>query len=187
MADEVNQPLDEELDPIEEPTPTGADTAQLLASKDKLIEKLRKEAANRRVTAKDAIAEADALKTQLAKVDTVTQTVEQMKAELEAEKTARKQAELQNLRLQVATSEGLPPELASRLSGATLEELQADAKALVSIMPKGALVVPRVGQGAEQPLPSRAKQIHARISGTSSDVFNPDTNLQFGGGIFKGD
>lgn len=185
MADENEQPLDEELDSTETTVSTGANDD--LARKDALIAKLRKENGDKRIKAREAEDKARALESQLAKVDTVSQTVEQMKAELEAEKAARRQAELNTLKLQVATTVGLPPELAARLNGSTLEELTTDAQSLAGVLPKGALVVPKVGQGAPPPPISRAREIHSRISGTSNDVFNPDTNIQLGGGIFKGE
>lgn len=187
MTDELEQPLDEALETNTENDSTGLDTAQELARLKAINAKLSKENGEKRIKAREATAEAETLKAQLAKVDDVTKTVEQMKAELEAEKTARRNAELQSLKLQVAASMGLPPELAARLNGSTLEELTNDATQLASVLPKGSVVVPRVGQGAEAPLPSRAREIHSRITGTSSDVFNPDIARNLGGGIHKGD
>lgn len=54
---------------------------------------------------------------------------ERLDQELAAERSGR-------LRLEVATAKGLPPELAARLQGGTKEELEADADALISLLPK---------------------------------------------------
>ena len=64
---------------------------------------------------------------------------EQREAELKAERLTR-------LRLEVATKNGVPPELAGRLTGSTEEELTSDAKALLEYLkpPKSGPGVPPI-------------------------------------------
>jgi hypothetical protein len=61
-----------------------------------------------------------------------------------AEESARK-AEEARLRAEVALDKGLPKALAARLQGATLEEMQADADALLALIP------PTPGEPAPNP------------------------------------
>lgn len=185
MADELEQePLDEALETNNENDSTGLDTAQELARLKAINAKLSKENGEKRIKARDAVAESEALKARLAKVDDVSQTVERIQAELEAEKTARRNAELQSLKLQVAATVGLPPELAARLNGSTLEEITLDATQLAGVMPKSSLlVVPRVGQGAEAPKPSRAMDILRNIDGKAQNPFDIEMHRAKGGGF----
>lgn len=66
---------------------------------------------------------------------------ERLQSQLAAAQSAADQASAlaqENLRLKVAVNKGIPPELASRLQGATTEELEADADTLLSMVAPGA-------------------------------------------------
>jgi Sec-independent protein translocase protein TatA len=147
--------------PEEKPVPPGADTekltmpeAEMQAGDDlpdfakdpakalKMIQDLRKEAAEYRVKAKEAdearrkrdADEAEAGKAKLREEKKYDELVKQ----LEAEKAAR-EAELLALRRRAIASEaGLPAELAARLVGTTDDEIKADAEALKKLLPAAA-------------------------------------------------
>lgn len=151
------------------------------------LKRARKDAAKYRQQARDAQANAESATSQLSQLATVEEALQAIQKRLDAETQARQTAELQAIKMQVVANVGLPPDLAEFVKGDTQEEILVSAQRLADRLPKGSLVVPRVGQGAEAPTPSRAKEIHARITGTSSDVFNPDIARNLGGGIHKGD
>jgi hypothetical protein len=71
---------------------------------------------------------------------------EEAKQKLEAAEAARKTAELAHLRAKIGGKYHLPAELAERLRGETEEELDADAAALVALLPKPAATTD-AGQG----------------------------------------
>lgn len=57
----------------------------------------------------------------------------------------------QNLRLNVATSKGLPAELVGRLQGSTREELEADAETLLGLVRKAGPGIPPPGGAPQKP------------------------------------
>lgn len=67
---------------------------------------------------------------------------EQREKELQQERAER-------MRLTVATSKGLPPELAARLRGETQEELEADADSLLALMKPASKGVPVTTSGGK--------------------------------------
>lgn len=92
------------------------------------VAKLRKEAAAARVEAK---ANADAAK-RLAEIDEKSKTdAEKVADRIKAAEERAAAAEAKALRLEVATSKGLTPAQAKRLTGSTVEELEADADELL--------------------------------------------------------
>lgn len=126
---------------------------------------------------------------------------------LEAEKKAKEEAELSELekankraeeaetrlnllehaRLQekAALKFKLPSELAERLKGNTIEELEADAEALAKLLPKvsGPLASPtNPGAGAE--LKETEAQKVARLLGSPPNIFSPEYSEAHGGGVF---
>lgn len=83
-----------------------------------------------------------------AKEDTDKQAAEQGKYKELYEKaiTEQKVAQIQNWRLQVSIEKGIPPELAARLQGDTLEALQKDADTLTGFLK------PKQGPGVPPPV-----------------------------------
>lgn len=69
----------------------------------------------------------------LAEIEEANKTAEQKSAEAIAR---GEKAEARALRLEVALSKRLDPTLAARLQGSTKEELEADADALMALIPK---------------------------------------------------
>lgn len=61
---------------------------------------------------------------------------ERLQAELERYKVELSQSRLDVMKRQAAATTGLPPAFADRLKGETLEELEADAKAIYELLPK---------------------------------------------------
>lgn len=59
-------------------------------------------------------------------------------------------AQLKTTRLEVAAAAGLPPEMASRLTGSNREELEADAKALAPLLKPASQGVPPKGRSKAQ-------------------------------------
>lgn len=76
---------------------------------------------------------------------------ETTKAELEAAAQKAQALELAAMRRDVAERLGVPSALASRLQGATLEELEADAKTLIAALPKPGAPDINSGGGAKPP------------------------------------
>lgn len=74
----------------------------------------------------------------------------------------------ENLRLKVALEKGLPVELASRLQGATLEEVQKDADALVALVPGTTSTGPRPNP-AQGSSGSGAPSLDAQIAQARKD------------------
>ena len=86
-------------------------------------------------------AENSRLKEQLAHKSDDSSTVEQRLKALEDERDLAKR---ENMQIKVAAAKGLPVDLASRLQGSTLEELEADADKLVSLFSTRAESQPRM-------------------------------------------
>lgn len=83
-------------------------------------------------------ADYDELKTKAAKLDELEEASrsELDKANARAEKAERalEAAERAARQVQIATAKGLPAELATRLAGATVEEMEADADKLAALL-----------------------------------------------------
>lgn len=107
-------------------------------------------------------------------------------AELEAreEELARK-----DLMRQAADKFNLPPSLAKRLQGETLEELEADAEELSKEVP--AKQQPKVSPTqipGDSDQTETAEQKRYRIyQGNATDVFDPKKAVDMGGGVFLND
>lgn len=93
-----------------------------------------------------------------------------LKTQLDQITAAAKQAQAESLRTKVAARHKLPEALAERLRGETEEDLEADAKSLAELLPKGgpgsasgAGLSPGNPAGAQTP--SKASQIMNRIQG----------------------
>src|SRR5688572_16157033 len=184
MSDDLEKlPQDGTNDPTsEQPTPSGtAVDANELAKYKAETERARKEAIQSRQKARESQAELESIKAQLDKVATIEATVSELQKQLQDEASARKHAELQTLKMRVVSEAGLPAELASFLQGDTPETIQASAESLAKAMPKGAIKVPSVGNGAPPVPVSRADDILARINGTSNKAFDIETHRSKGG------
>lgn len=98
---------------------------------------------------------ADAAK-RLAEIEDANKSEIEKAAQRAAEAEERaKAAELKAMRLQVAAEKGLTPRQASRLQGATLEELQADADEFLADLPN-----PKPTAGDKRP-----KEATERVTG----------------------
>jgi hypothetical protein len=104
-------------------------------------------------------------------------------AELEARE---KELGRKDLMRQAADEYGLPPSLAKRLQGETLEELKADAAELakeIPAKPKVNVSATQVGSDAE-PKETYAEQSYRIYHGSNVDPLDPKQAVQLGGGIF---
>lgn len=128
------------------------DATEMVQISKEELEKIRKglkeanaEAAKYRITQEkleqERKAKADAEMTELQKVQAHAKELEERLAQTER---ARMQSE-------VAAKIGLPAKLASRLQGATIEELEADAKAILEDLPKQPPANGRANPGATNP------------------------------------
>ena len=116
------------------------------------IEALRKEREARKAAETRAKANEEAA-AKLKELEDAAKSKEERDAE-ERTRLAKERDDLlaENLRLKVATEKALPPQLAARLQGTTLEELQADADELLALVPQGPRVpTPDPAQGSKQP------------------------------------
>lgn len=130
-----------EADPVENPSP-DPDDKPLGEAGEKALRRereARKAERDARVAIEQKFAEVEPLlefmKTlrnvpgeEPSNTDKLAAQLEQMKAEVEQERLGR-------IRLEVATSKGLTAAQAARLQGATAEELEADADALLELFP----------------------------------------------------
>lgn len=178
------------------------------------LSKVRKESAGRRVEIKGYQSQLEALEARLQSLekgkDKVTETATDKtdkqkqeteyltKAEFEAlsqklealeqanqeAEKAKAQAEMQALKLKVATEYKLDPDLADRLIGDTLEQLQEDAQKLASKFAKSA---PRgvLGAGGLPQGKTMAQAIYDRKRGQQNTLFDTDGHKRVGGGIHK--
>jgi cobalamin biosynthesis Mg chelatase CobN len=142
MAEETQQP--EMGEPQEQPNPTPAEMVSIsaaeLAEIRSALKKANGEAARYRKTAEQVETE------RKAKEEAEMTALE--KANKRAEEAEARAARLERERLQVAAAKkaGLPEELADRLKGETPEELEADAQAILSKLPKPP-AAPKPGPG----------------------------------------
>lgn len=138
--------------------------------------------------------EAQSLRGKLAKLEeaeqqrkdaelTEAQKLQKRVAELEADKAKHEHADLQR---QAAEKVGLNPKLASRLVGDTLEDLEADAQAILAELPKA----PKAQIGATNPGTNATgqgetdDQRRARIYGQGMNIFNSKVASEKGGGVY---
>lgn len=121
------------------------------------------------------------------------QEKELSEAELLKKRLAEKDALLKDLtkkelQREVATKVGLPLNLASRLQGETADELEADAQALLGILPKSQPQTSKVnptnpGQNASGNGETDAQRM-SKLYGESTNIFDPVTISKLGGGVF---
>lgn len=108
------------------------------------VEELREENKQRRIEAKQAQEQLEKLEARLKAQETqkleeqnnFKELYEQQKQEVQSYKEKVNSMQQQVLKAQVASQYGLPPKLAERLSGSSLEELEADAKELSTLIPQ---------------------------------------------------
>lgn len=68
-------------------------------------------------------------------------TIKELNDKLAAAEAEKQKREFENLRAQVAEAKGIPKALASRLTGTTQAELEADADGLLELLPKAPIPV----------------------------------------------
>jgi hypothetical protein len=96
------------------------------------------------------------------------------KAQREATEQRAKALELASLRRDVAEKMGVPSALAARLQGETLEELEADAKALMAALPKPGAPNTNATGGGKPPTNGYSEQERVNLAarlGVSSKYF----------------
>lgn len=148
-----------------------------------LIDKLRREnrdleKARKRLDALEK-AEQERKQSEMSELEKAQQRLAQVEAEANALK-------LKDLQRQAAEKAGLPAALASRLQGATLEELELDATALAETLPKPQPKtpppIPAANPGNAQQGETDAQR-RARLYGSTFDPFDPKTAQEHGGGV----
>jgi hypothetical protein len=126
--------------PVEMTTPeTPAAPTEMVEISASELEKIRaslaqanKEAAERRRKL-DSYEKAEAERKQAEMTE-----LERMRAQFEEVQTRAAQLEREKLQRQAAEQTGLPPALASRIQGASLDEMLEDAKGIFDVLPKDA-------------------------------------------------
>lgn len=132
-------PADPPAPPATPPAPPATPPPPAEVDETSMPEKVREVLAKERAARKDAEAKAkvgEAAAKRLAEIEE-SQKTEQQKLEdraVAAEKAAADATE-KLLRAEVAIAKGLPAALASRLQGATREEMESDADALLALVP----------------------------------------------------
>lgn len=85
---------------------------------------------------------------QMSEADKLRKQLDDFKAQVAAKEREAQEATLAALRLEVGQVKGLTPTLAKRLSGATREELEADADAVLAELKPGRPVAPNLNATA---------------------------------------
>jgi hypothetical protein len=158
MADEVAVPAEATTEQAQ--TATSAETVNTEQQPaEHMIPKSRFDAINdelkqlKKLAAQEAkqreVAEAERLKEQ----GKYEQLFQKAQAELEQERQRAKALEIAGLRRDVAAKRNLPTGLVDRLRGDTLEELEADAEALLAALPKPA--APNINAGDANSKPGK--------------------------------
>lgn len=182
MPDEINPTVPAPETPPSPPdagkTPAPDTSSESKTFDETYVKKLRSEAAENRVKANELQAQLEALTAQFQGLEEkykgqFEQRIDELKALIEQERTAREEADRRATRLQVATENGLPPELADRLHGDTLEELQEDAKRFIGVVKNAGLSVtaanhpggkvPPPGAGSPPPVEGLADEVYKII------------------------
>lgn len=132
-----------------EKEPTGEHETPEAETTDKQDEKTRELIRRLRAREKDAEKAEKALAA-LQKAEEERKQSEMTELQKTADKLAKAEKALQdertkNMQIQAATAAGIPLELASRLVGTTVEEMQEDAKTILGLFPKA--VVKKQGAG----------------------------------------
>ena len=104
--------------------------------KDRAMETIKKLRENEKAL-KKAASELERYKAEEAKrKEAEMSETERLQAELERYKAELQRSQLDVMKRQAAATAGLPPAIADRLKGETLEELEADAKVILEALPK---------------------------------------------------
>lgn len=110
---------------------------------------------------------------------------EQERLQKERDELAKESAQLKAdiMRRDVIAETGLPPQLADRLKGETLEELKADAEGLLKLLPK-TKSTQSVTNPANASNEETEAQMRERLYGQGIDVFDVKAIKAKGGGVF---
>jgi hypothetical protein len=165
--------------PVETKQVEEYDQARAMA----LIEKLRaenKEAlkAQKRLAELENAAKVKA-EAEMTEAQKLTKRLQEVEQELANRTLAEK-------RRNIADKVGLPATLASRITGATDEEMETDAKALLEFVKPPEKLKPPSGptnpgqQGSSGPTDA---EIRARVYGQSTNIFSPEEARKHGGGV----
>jgi hypothetical protein len=169
MADEVTTPA---VDPTPDPAPVAPDatpaptTSTDLDSVDKLpkwaqklIGDLRQESAGHRKAKTDAEKAAqEAARIAAEEQGQYKPLYETEKANREAAEARAKAAELSGIKVRIGAKLALPAELMDRLRGETEEEIEADAKVILAVIPKpAAITATDAVQGVNSTTPTMQK------------------------------
>ena len=141
MSDETAVQAEAEQQPTDA-APTGAEPGKQTEARtftqadlDRIVtERLAKERAKADAAVRKAQEEAEAKR--LSEAGEFKALFEKAQAELEQERAARHAAEVATMRRDAAAKLNLPAALADRLRGETLEDIEADAAALLADLPK---------------------------------------------------
>ena len=114
---------------------------------------------------------------------------DKLKAQLEELTAKATRLELETLQRKAADEVGLPQAFADRVRGESLEDMVADAKALLEAMPAKPLTTPKLSPtnpGSGQARPETDKEMKARLH-KDTNVFDPAFMKAHGGGVIFAD
>jgi len=185
MAEEIKGEMPQE--PVtDSPIPEAKAEETEVQDNSKLLEALRKERERSKELSKRAkladeleAAENKRKESELSEMEKRDKRI----AELEARE---KELNRKDLMRQAADEFGLPPALAKRLQGETLEELKADAAELAKEIPqaKPKTNVSATQVGADADVKETYEQQSRRIyRGNADDPFDPKKAIDLGGGV----
>jgi len=107
---------------------------------------------------------------------------EKLKAQYEKAQSELQALKLNDLKRQAAAKHNLPDQLALRLQGETLEELEADAEQLAKTLPKPTAKIGATNPGAGPPK-TTDDELRARLFGAGRGVFDRSWAESHGGGV----
>lgn len=163
MPEEAAQPVEES--PVVEETPINAEPSveEIAAQADKpdaVLAAIKREQDKRRKVAEqrdEALARVKEFEdSQKSEEQKREEALEAARKEAESYKTRIHELEVKQLRSEVAAAKNLPPKLADRLTGETVEEIEADADSLLEDLGPISVETPPPGDGgARTPVPPK--------------------------------
>jgi sirohydrochlorin ferrochelatase len=189
MTDNANA-LDAQNPNADNPVVTADDKpAKATPWYEKEIKDLRSEAANRRVEnkqLKEAVAALENKAEQADKIPDLLKRVTEMDAALKAQQEETARAKREAVLTKVVAAHNLPGEIAKLLETVPEAELEATAAVLAKhTAPKSPFGYNvSAGNSANANEPSMAKRIFDRINNNGVNVYDPNTHINKGGGVF---
>jgi hypothetical protein len=185
MADEIEGVKPQE--PVTDSVITEVKGEEEQQDNSKLLEALRKERERNKELAKKAKLADELEAKEATRKEAELSEMEKLAKRLAEAESREKDLVHKDLMRQAADKFGLPPALAKRLLGATLEELEADAEELAKEIPQpkpqAKVSATQVGADSE-PKETYEQQRYRIYTGNNLNPMDPKQAVELGGGVF---